>query len=63
MASDGEGPSQSGEVARRLTKKSSSVGPTRAGLIRKGLVYAPGHGLIAFTLPGMAMFINRQPTT
>jgi hypothetical protein len=62
MAADGDGPSQSGEVARRLSKKSKSVGPTRAGLIHKGLVYAPERGLIGFTVPGMADFINRQPT-
>lgn len=62
MAADGDGPSQSGEVARRLGKTSTSVGPTRAGLIHKGLVYAPEHGLIAFTVPGMAEFINRQPS-
>lgn len=60
MAVDGVGPSQSGEVARRLRKRPSSVGPTRVGLIHKGLVYAPEHGLIAFTVPGMADFINRQ---
>ena len=61
MAAEGDGPSQSGEVARRLGKRSTSIGPTRAGLIHKGLVYAPEHGLIAFTVPGMADFINRQP--
>ncbi len=36
------------------------VGPTRANLIHKGLVYAPEHGLIAYTVPGMADFIERQ---
>ncbi|MCU1495562.1 MAG: hypothetical protein JWO62_3326 [Acidimicrobiaceae bacterium] len=61
MAVDEDGPSQSGEVARRMDKRISSVGPTRAGLIHKGLVYSPEHGLIAFTVPGMADFINRQP--
>jgi hypothetical protein len=61
MAVEGDGPSPSGQVARRLGKRSTSIGPTRAGLIRKGLVYAPEHGLIAFTVPGMADFINRQP--
>jgi hypothetical protein len=63
MAEDGEGPSQSGEVARRLDRKPTAVGPTRAKLIHKGLVYAPEHGAIAFTVPGMADFIKRQPTT
>ncbi len=63
MAEDGDAPSQSGDVARRLGKRSQSVGPTRAKLIQKGLVYAPGHGLIAFTVPGMDTFISRQPKT
>jgi hypothetical protein len=62
MAEDREGPSQSGEVAKRLGKKSTAVGPTRANLIYKGLVYAPEHGVIAFTVPGMGEFISRQTT-
>ncbi|HEX4864995.1 MAG TPA: ATP-binding protein [Acidimicrobiales bacterium] len=61
MAPDGEGPSVSGEVARRLGKRTvQQVGPIRARLIHKGLVYAPEHGLVAYTVPGMADFINRQ---
>lgn len=61
MAEDGDGPSSSGEIARRLGKSSvQQVGPTRANLIHKGLVYAPEHGLIAYTVPGMADFIDRQ---
>jgi hypothetical protein len=62
MAAGGEEPSESGAVARQMGKKLSSVGPTRGGLINKGLIYAPEHGLVAFTVPGMADFINRQPT-
>jgi hypothetical protein len=60
MAVDGEEHSSTGEVAARLGKKLTSLGPTRANLIAKGLVYAPEHGLIAFTVPGMAHFIARQ---
>ncbi len=60
MASDGEGPSSTGKIAQRLDKKQASLGPTRAKLIAKGLVYAPEHGQIAFTVPGMADFIRRQ---
>lgn len=60
MATDDEGPSSTGEVAQRLGKKATSLGPVRAKLIAKGLVYAPEHGLIAFTVPGMADFISRQ---
>lgn len=61
MAADGDGGSGSGEVAIRLGRKVTSLGPTRANLIAKGLVYAPEHGIVAFTVPGMADFITRQP--
>jgi len=61
MSGDGDSGSQSGLVARRLGKRAETVGPTRAGLIYKGLVYAPEHGVVAFTVPGMADFIGRQP--
>ena len=61
MAEDGDAPSASGDVARRLGKDSvQQVGPTRAKLISKGLLYAPEHGLVAYTVPGMAAFISRQ---
>lgn len=60
MAEDSDSYSQSGEVARRLRKTLSSVGPIRAKLIHKGLIYAPEHGVLAFTVPGMAAFIARQ---
>ena len=36
------------------------VGPIRARLIHKGLAYAPEHGLVAYTVPGVADFINGQ---
>lgn len=61
MAIDGETGATSGSVASRLGKQASSFGPARANLIAKGLVYAPEHGVVAFTVPGMAEFIRRQP--
>lgn len=60
MAIDGDEGSSSGEVASRLGKKNTALGPIRANLISKGLIYAPEHGRIAFTVPRMADFINRQ---
>jgi hypothetical protein len=39
----------------------ASFGPARASLISKGLIFAPEHGIVAFTVPGMADFIQRQP--
>lgn len=62
MAVDADAGSASGTVAARLGRKVTSLGPTRAQLIQKGLIYAPEHGIVAFTVPAMADFINRQPT-
>lgn len=61
MARDGDAGTPSGEVAARLGRRVASLGPARASLIAKGLVYAPEHGVVAFTVPGMADFIERQP--
>ena len=60
MAADGDSPSESGTVAKRLNKNQNSLGPARANLIAKGLVWAPEHGQIAFSVPGMAAFIERE---
>ena len=62
MAEDGDNGSSSGEIAIRLGRASASFGPARANLISKGLIYAPEHGMVAFTVPGMAAFIQRQAT-
>jgi hypothetical protein len=61
MAADGDAGSSSGDVAARLGRSVSSFGPARASLIAKGLIFAPEHGVVAFTVPGMANFIQRQP--
>jgi hypothetical protein len=61
LAGDGDQGASSSEVARRLGRAPTSLGPARASLISKGLVYAPEHGVVAFTVPGMANFIRRQP--
>jgi hypothetical protein len=61
MAVDGDAGSSTGAVAERLGKRATSLGPTRASLIAKGLIYAPEHGMVAYTVPGMAAFIQRQP--
>lgn len=61
MAIHGDVGSSSGEVAARLGRSVKSFGPVRASLISKGLVHAPEHGVVAYTVPGMAAFIQRQP--
>jgi hypothetical protein len=37
-----------------------SLGPLRARLISKGMVYSPAHGDIAFTVPMFADFLRRN---
>lgn len=60
MAIDGDEWSSTSEVANRQGVKISSLGPTRAQLISKGLIYSPEYGKVAFTVPGMSGFISRQ---
>lgn len=60
MAVDGGAPAATGELASRLGRTQPSLGPARASLIGKGLIYAPEHGVVAFTVPRMADFIARQ---
>lgn len=55
---------ETGQATPRTAELSipqNTAGPLRAGLIRKGIVYSPEHGRIAFTVPGMSAFIARQP--
>ena len=60
MAEDDGEDSQTPVLAARLGRTMSNLGPIRAGLIGKGLIYAPEYGRLAFTVPGMAAFIRRQ---
>lgn len=60
MALDADSGSSTGALAERLGVSASKLGPARAAVIAKGLVYAPEHGYVAFTVPGMASFILRQ---
>lgn len=57
----GDNPVEIGELAIHLgRKRPSNLSVARQELIKKGLVYAPERGLIAFTVPGMADFILSQ---
>lgn len=60
MAADDGKPSSTSIVAERMRKKPTGIGPARAALISKGLIYSPEHGQVAFTVPGMHEFISRQ---
>jgi len=59
MAELGPGPARSGDVAALLKKKTTGLGPTRDGLIRKALCYSPRWGEIDFTVPMFDEFMKR----
>ncbi|MDR1824391.1 MAG: ATP-binding protein [Bifidobacteriaceae bacterium] len=59
MAPDGDRGTSTATVGQRLGRHPKSLSLTRANLIDKGLIYAPDHGMVAFTVPGMATFIHR----
>lgn len=59
LATLGNNPQRSGEIAQILGVKSESVAPLRGGLIRKGMIYSPQHGDTAFTVPLFDEFMKR----
>lgn len=59
MAELGPGPHRSGDVAAQLARDVSTLAPTRAKLIEKGMVWSPSHGDTAFTVPLFDEFMRR----
>jgi hypothetical protein len=58
----GDEPAAVSDIAKLMGKpRTSDISVARNELIKKGLVYAPERGLLAFTVPGMHDFIDRQP--
>lgn len=55
----GPGPQRTGDIADALHVKISSLGPVRAKLIKKGMIYSPAHGDMAFTVPLFDEFMVR----
>ncbi|MDE0347987.1 MAG: ATP-binding protein [Boseongicola sp.] len=60
MADLGDGPYPIAEVAAALGKSLGSLGPTRANIIAKGMIYSFGHGVLDFTVPLFADHLRRQ---
>jgi len=59
MAELGPGPHRSGEIARVLGRKVTALGPTRARLIAKGMIWSATRGDTAFTVPSFDRFMCR----
>lgn len=60
MAVDNDSPCRVGDVAARLNVPLNAVAPCRASLIRKGMVYSPQHGLLAYTVPLFGSYLRRS---
>ena len=58
MAKLGVGPYRSSDVALKETHQ--SLGPRRAQIISKGMIYSPSHGDIAFTVPMFNDYLTRN---
>ncbi len=59
MAGLGAGAHRSSDIADALKVEINSIGPGRANLIRKGMIYSPAHGDMAFTVPLFDEFMRR----
>jgi hypothetical protein len=59
MAELGPGAQRTGDIANKLGVKVTSLGPVRAKLIKKGMIYSPAHGDMAFTVPLFDEFMIR----
>ena len=51
MADLGPDAQRSSDIADKLGVKIASIGPRRAQLIKKGMIYSPTYGDLAFTVP------------
>ena len=63
MAELGPGAHRTGDIADKLGVKVTSLGPVRAKLIKKGMIYSPAHGDMAFTVPLFDEFMVRAMPT
>jgi hypothetical protein len=63
MAGLGPSPHRSGDVAEAAGVTIQALGPTRARLIKKGMIYSPAHGDLAFTVPLFDQFMLRAIPT
>jgi len=59
MAALGPGPHRTGDIANERGVRVTSLGPVRAKLMKKGMVYSPAHGDMAFTVPLFDEFMIR----
>ncbi len=54
-----QGPYKSAAIAEKLGESMQKLGPRRAKIIHKGMIYSQAHGDIDFTVPMFAEFLRR----
>src|SRR5207244_1974029 len=59
IAELGPGAHRTSDIADVLKKGITSLGPVRANLIKKGMIYSPAYGELAFTVPLFDEFMVR----
>jgi hypothetical protein len=59
MAHLGPGNQRTGDIAAALGVPVKGIGPVRSNLIKKGMIYSPAHGEMAFTVPLFDEFMVR----
>jgi hypothetical protein len=62
MAELGPDAHRTGDIATALGVRVSSIGPVRSKLIKKGMIYSPAYGDMAFTVPLFDEFMKRAMT-
>jgi len=60
MSELGDGPYAMADIAKAMGRTQSSLGPTRANIIAKGMIYSTDHGYLNFTVPLFAEYMRRQ---
>lgn len=60
MAKLGDGPYAMADIAGAMNRSQSSLGPARASIIGKGMIFSTDHGYLDFTVPLFAEFMRRQ---
>jgi hypothetical protein len=60
IAEPGSSSKRTGEIALALNIKPNTLSPIRSSLIKKGMIYSPAYGDIAFTVPLFDEFIIRE---
>ncbi|MCH8490784.1 MAG: ATP-binding protein [Oceanicaulis sp.] len=60
MAGLGDGPYAMADIAQAMGRSQGSLGPARASIISKGMIYSTDHGYLDFSVPLFAEFMRRQ---